>query len=243
MKDSNSNKQTREAVVLLSSGLDSLVSLAIAKDQGYEIGLAITANYGQRAALKEIEYAKRICEFYQIPHSVIDVREMMAGIQSGLLTGQIPDIASDKLDDFATASETASQVWVPNRNGFLINLAAIYAENAGYEWIITGFNREEAVTFPDNSQEFIDAINRSLQYSTSNHVKATSFTIDMDKPEIVNRAIELHVPMELVWSCYYGDDNMCGTCESCKRLQRAIADHKQLRASVHFQTMIDNGVE
>lgn len=220
--------------MLLSAGLDSLVSLAMAKNQGYEIQLAITVNYGQQAANQEIAYAGAICDYYKIQHQIIDIRYLMTGIKSGLLTGNIPNIAEKQLNNEAITKASASQVWVPNRNGFLINLAAMYAENNDCNWIITGFNKEEAATFPDNSGAFVEAINQSLAFSTSNKVRVISFTQELTKLDIIDIAITLEVPLKLVWSCYYGGEKMCGQCESCQRLQRAIKPHKQLLKQITF---------
>jgi len=228
------NQTSQNCIVLLSAGLDSLVSLAMAKDQGYEIQLAITVNYGQQAANQEIAYAGAICDYYKIKHQIIDIRDLMLGIKSGLLTGNIPSITEHQLNNEAITKDSASRVWVPNRNGFLINLAAMYAENNNCNWIITGFNKEEAATFPDNSGAFIEAINQSLAYSTSNQVRVISFTQELTKLDIIDVAIKLEVPLKLVWSCYYGGAKMCGVCESCQRLQRAIKPHQQILKQISF---------
>ncbi|OEH85953.1 7-cyano-7-deazaguanine synthase QueC [Desulfuribacillus stibiiarsenatis] len=224
------------AVILLSSGIDSFTSLAIAKEKGYEVQLALTVNYGQKAALREIMFAELICKHYGVPHKVLDVQGIMNGVTSGLTTNDVPNIAQDQLDDMDLTTRTAKKVWVPNRNGLLINIAATYAENLGCEWVITGFNREEAVTFPDNSDDFVHAINQSLYYSTSNHVQVISFTQSMTKQEIIDTAVNLQVPLEYVWSCYHGNELMCGTCESCQRLKRAISKYPMLVSSIKFTT-------
>lgn len=228
------NKKAEKAIVLLSAGLDCLVSLAMALEQGYDVQAAMTINYGQEAAEREIAYASRICEHYGIVHQVVDVRGITNGIMSGLTTGDIPEMDGRHLDDLTVASETARKVWFPNRNGFFINLAAMYAENTGCTRIITGFNEEEAATFPDNSADFVEAINQSLQYSTSNHVQVISLTQDMRKTEIAGQAVALNVPMALIWSCYHGEEQMCGTCESCQRLRRAFAAYPQISNTLHF---------
>ncbi|OEF98515.1 7-cyano-7-deazaguanine synthase QueC [Desulfuribacillus alkaliarsenatis] len=233
-----STEKSRLAVVLLSSGLDSVVSMAMALDQGYDVELTITVDYGQVAAKKEIEQAVLLTRHYGLKHKVIDIKSMMADITSGLLTGTIPAIDESELDNFEIASKTAEKVWVPNRNGLLINLAAMFAESLGCSRVITGFNVEEASTFPDNSVEFVQAINNSLKYSTANSVQVLSLTQELNKNEIIEQAIELHVPLELIWSCYYGGQRMCGTCESCKRLYRALKPHRDLTNVIKFS----NGV-
>lgn len=230
-----STNTNNKAVILLSSGLDSVVSLGMAKQQGYTIELAITVDYGQKAAKKELERAKDICSHYQIEHKALDIRTIMQGITSGLAQdGTIPVIDDTQLDNLVVANETAKQVWVPNRNGLLINIAAMYAENLACSWVITGFNKEEAATFPDNTQEYVDAVNNALSYSTSNHVQVISLTQAFHKKQIVSKAIELQVPLTLIWSCYHGDKVMCGECESCKRFKRAIEPHEETYKSISF---------
>ena len=81
--------------------------------------------------------------------------------------------------------ETAKAVWVPNRNGVLLNVAAAYAERFRAKRIVVGFNREEATTFPDNSRAFLDQTTRAFAYSTRNGVEAYCYTTAMDKTEIV----------------------------------------------------------
>jgi 7-cyano-7-deazaguanine synthase len=92
----------------------------------------------------------------------------------------------------------------------------------GYGNVIVGFNREEAVTFPDNSSDFIGAINGSLSYSTLNGVKVLAPLIGLDKKSIVLKAMESRAPLEYSWSCYQGEELPCGMCESCVRRKRAF---------------------
>ncbi|MBE0466956.1 MAG: 7-cyano-7-deazaguanine synthase, partial [Candidatus Desulforudis sp.] len=125
------------------------------------------------------------------------------------------------LDDTEWCADSARRVWVPNRNGLLINVAACFAEALGCSRIVVGFNREEARTFPDNSRHFVDAVNHSLTYSTLTEVRVVCYTQFLDKAEIVSLGRRLGVPWSLVWSCYRDGEQACGKCESCRRLERA----------------------
>jgi 7-cyano-7-deazaguanine synthase len=87
--------------------------------------------------------------------------------------------------------------------------------------IVTGFNSEEAAAFPDNSAEFVCAANTALNYSTLNKVKLVSYTQAFDKTKIIKLGLELNLPFQYIWSCYKGENKMCGRCESCLRLGRA----------------------
>ncbi|HLF95249.1 MAG TPA: 7-cyano-7-deazaguanine synthase, partial [Planctomycetota bacterium] len=120
------------------------------------------------------------------------------------------------------SERSARAVWVPNRNGVFIEIAAAHAESAGATRLVTGFNREEAATFPDNSKAYVGAVNRSLAFSTANGVRVVSFTIDLDKRAIVRLGRRLRAPLEHIWPCYEGGRAWCGSCESCLRSLRAL---------------------
>jgi 7-cyano-7-deazaguanine synthase len=112
-------------------------------------------------------------------------------------------------------------LWIPNRNALFINIAASYAEYYGARIIVTGFNREEAQDFPDNSVHFLRAVNQSLKLSTLNRVEVRSYVLKYTKREIYRLGMKLKAPLELVYSCYLGGKSMCGKCASCKRLVEA----------------------
>jgi 7-cyano-7-deazaguanine synthase len=213
----------KKYVVLLSSGLDSTVNLYAAQKQG-QVVLALTFDYGQRAAVQEISHAQKLCQNLKIPHQVIDLKWMKSWGKSSLLDTQkdIPVADQIQMDDLKTSLQTAEKVWVPNRNGVLLNLAAGFAESLAADVIVPGFNKEEAATFPDNTEEFLNQVTASLFYSTANHVKAECFTTRMNKSEIVAWGKELGVDWSLIWPCYFAQEKWCGQCESCQRSLRAL---------------------
>ncbi len=210
-------------IILLSGGLDSVVNLAMALEQG-DVLLCLTFDYGQRAAEQEIEASKKVSAHYSLTHRVMRLPWMEGLISSALMHGEerVPLLSQEELNDSKKTKKTAQAVWVPNRNGLFINIAASMAESLGAGLIITGFNREEGETFPDNTKAFMDAINHSLEYSTLSSVKVVSYTAEMIKKEIVEAGIRRKAPFQHVWSCYSGQAKMCGQCESCLRLKRAI---------------------
>ena len=114
------------------------------------------------------------------------------------------------------------KVWVPNRNGLFLNIAASYADSNNYDKIFIGANKEEGETFIDNSQNFIDAINKEFEFSTLTKPKVVAPLITCDKKEIIKLAIKHNLPFELLWSCYESGEKHCGECESCKRLKKAL---------------------
>ncbi|MBI4778501.1 7-cyano-7-deazaguanine synthase QueC [Candidatus Desantisbacteria bacterium] len=208
----------KSSICLLSGGLDSIVAATMAT-QKTTVLLGITFDYGQRARKQEIKSAGRVCEYLGILHRVITL-DWMGQTSSAILQGarDIPVFNFEKSNPI----QTAEAVWVPNRNGVFINIAASLAEEMDASLIISGFNKEEAETFPDNSEEFVQAVNQSLSLSTLRKVQVMSFTQGMNKKEIVALGKQISAPFHLLWSCYLGYDKMCGKCESCQRCIRAF---------------------
>lgn len=203
-----------KSIILLSGGLDSLVSLGVAKDE-YNISLALTFDYGQKPAVREIEASEKITKYYGIAHEVIELPFLKKITQTGLVTGDVPT------DNFGT-SESAEAVWIPNRNGLFLNIAASFADAQGFTHIIFGANKAEGLTFPDNTKEFVSGINESFKYSTLKGVKVVAPLIDYDKIDIVRVALDKGIPLELAYSCYSGGERNCGKCESCNHLKNAL---------------------
>lgn len=218
-------KSKKKVVLLLSAGLDSAVNAFEAIKHHHEVVLALTFNYGQRAAQKEIECSKKLADYLKIPHKVVELPWFKDLNKSSLLVESqtVPTGSSVAIDDLKTSEQTAKAVWVPNRNGIFLNIAAAYAEALGAHTVIPGFNAEEAATFPDNSKEFMEQATKGLKFSTSNHVTVGCYTIHMKKPDIVRLGQGLKVPWEFVWPCYFSGDKWCGECESCQRSKRAFA--------------------
>lgn len=211
-----------KSVVLLSGGLDSAVSLVKALKET-EVLLCLTFDYGQRAAQKEKESAAYLASYYKVRHRLVKLGFLKSITKTALVNAgaDIPEPEQVALDDYNKSKATAEAVWTPNRNGVFINVAAAFAEAYGCDIIVAGFNREEAATFPDNSEDFVNAANRTLNYSTLNKVKLVSYTQSLDKIEIVKQGMKEGLPFQYIWSCYRGEDKMCGLCESCLRFRRA----------------------
>ena len=212
-----------KAVILLSAGLDSSVNFFAALRE-FEVPLALTFNYGQRAALKEIEKSKKLASSKNVPHIVVDLPWLKPLGKSGLThaDGIIPKGRQIAMDNQATSKITARAVWIPNRNGVFLNIAASFAESLRAKYIIPGFNAEEASTFPDNSFDFIRATRKSFSFSTANQVEVKCYTIRMTKPDIAKLGADLQLPFNDIWPCYLDEEKWCGQCESCQRAKRAF---------------------
>ena len=211
------------ALVLLSGGLDSLASLHWAS-QNADLALGLTINYGHKAFAKECEAAQNICKKYDISHQVMDLTWLGGFGHNALVDPKVllPKLHRADLDDEKLVQESAQIVWVPNRNGLFINAAASLAENEMISWIVMGFNKEEAKTFPDNSSGFVDAVNKSLSFSTQKKVSVVAPHVEKNKKEIVSWLLKAGGDLTHLWSCYEGSKKMCGECESCQRLMRPL---------------------
>ncbi len=213
------------AILLLSGGLDSFVNTALAREQHCTLH-AVTCDYGQRAVKQEIAAATRICRHWNIAHQIITVPWLQEITRTALVnrTQQVPRFTATgtALNDVDRAHASAKAVWVPNRNGVFINIAAAIAESTGASWIVTGFNAEEAATFPDNTATFVERTNSYLEYATLSHPRVVSYTQSMTKADIVRCALARDLPLHWCWPCYEAGAQWCGTCESCARFQRAV---------------------
>lgn len=220
-----------KSIILLSGGLDSLVSLGLKKDE-LNITLALTFDYGQKSLDKEIKASSKICEFYNIEHKIIKLDWLKEITQTSLVSdNDVP--TGSQLEDSVLS---AKSVWVPNRNGLFLNVAGCFADSYGYDYILIGANKEEAQTFSDNTQQFIDSVSKEFEFSTSNSPKVIAPLINYNKNDIVMLALKNNLPLELTMSCYQGGERHCGICESCSRLKKALeANHDNHYIKVLFE--------
>ena len=213
-----------DSVVLFSGGLDSTFNLVVTQERG-ESPLALFIDYGQKAAISEDRATGKICERLGVTRQVVSL-PWYSEISTSSLTSksQEPPTGSQvQIDSLETSHETAEKVWVPNRNGVLLSIAAAFAEALGASKVVAGFNREEAQTFPDNSKEFLEAFNGSLVHSTRLGVRVVCHSIDFSKSEIVQEGKQRNLPFEWIWPCYFSGERPCGECESCQRFHRALS--------------------
>lgn len=211
-------------MALLSGGLDSTVAAAMVH-ASHGIAVVITVDYGQRAFPRERAAAAAMARHFGAEHRVLSL-DLLREITTTALVDrgvELPSLSREQLDDVTGAAQRSmAAVWVPNRNGLLIATAAALAEGRGLDTVVVGFNREEASTFPDNSQEFLSRTNAALELSTRNRVQVVAPTVALDKCEIVAEGFRIEAPLHYVWSCYRGGDGHCLQCESCLRLSRAL---------------------
>jgi 7-cyano-7-deazaguanine synthase len=215
------------AIVLLSGGLDSLVSLAQAQTMFDEISLTLTFNYGQQAFGKEIRAARQMAHHYGLAHEIISL-PWLAQLLPQTLCGARPSRPQSARWQSEGAQQdntflSAPPVWVPNRNGVFLNIAASYAEKLGASTLVFGANLDEGHAFPDNTAAYRQAQTDAFAYSTLSKVQVVSPLEAFTKTQIVEKALALNAPLDLVWSCYQGFEKQCGLCPSCYHLKTALA--------------------
>lgn len=224
------------SLVLLSGGLDSSMAFVHAVKNTH-VAYGLTFDYGQAAAPKEIQAAKAICKHYGTGHQVLKIDFLLDTKNHPFFNNgeNLPKLKQEQLDDLKVCHETAKAVWVPNRNGVMLNIAAALAEKDGLDEIFVGFNKEEAATFPDNSSDYLAVLNASLALSTLKQVKVKAPTVQQIKTEIIADLVQSDFPLQHLWSCYQSGETMCGECESCGRLKRALRTQKGIEVSQFFK--------
>ena len=211
------------ALILLSGGLDSVVSIA---KSDYNIKLGLLFDYGQKSYKQERKSAKKIAKFYDFPLKIVKLSWLKDILSNGLSNSE----KLYEIKDFKNKNElekSMKSVWVPNRNAVFINIAASYCEVFNIDKIIIGANKEEGEIFKDNSKDFIQSCNNLLKNSANKKIEVVAPLINMDKNEIIEQGIILKVPIESIYSCYKGGKKHCGKCESCIHLKKALEKNKQ----------------
>jgi 7-cyano-7-deazaguanine synthase len=206
---------SHQAVVLASGGLDSTVTAALAKEEGYEL-FFLTIAYGQRHIV-EVERARQVAAALGVRNHLVMNLDLRA-IGGSALTGQAA-VPKDRAGDERRRSIPVT--YVPGRNLIFLSIAAAYAEVVGASFIYFGANVVDYPGYPDCRPEFIHAFEEAVKEGTKAgtegnplHVKAP--LLMLTKAEIIRRGLELHVPFHLTHSCYDpSGDQACGRCDSC----------------------------
>jgi len=207
----------KKAVVLLSGGIDSTTTLAIAKSKGYKV-YAITFDYGQKHK-KEIEAAKNIAKYFNVEkHIIINID--LKSIGGSALTEDSISIPKNRSLDQIKSGEIPI-TYVPGRNIIFLSFAVSFAEVVSAKDIFIGVNTIDFSGYPDCRDEFIKAFEKAINLGTKTGVKGDKFKIhtpliNLTKAEIIKEGYKLGVDFSLTWSCYdpCGDFH-CGSCDSC----------------------------
>jgi 7-cyano-7-deazaguanine synthase len=214
------------AVVLLSGGLDSATTAAIARAAGYCVH-ALSVDYGQRHRF-ELEAARRVAESLGVAeHRVLKID--LASLGGSALTANI-DVPKDRAAD--QMSTGIPVTYVPARNTVMLSLALAYAETIGAADIFIGVNAVDYSGYPDCRPEFVAAFERVANLATKAGVEgALRFRIhapliQLTKAEIIRRGVELGVDYGLTHTCYLPDDSgiPCGRCDACQIRLKGFAE-------------------
>lgn len=216
----------KNAVVLLSGGLDSTTVLAIAKSQGYT-PYALSFRYGQRHAV-ELDRAREVAQTLgAVAHVIVDVDLRQFG--GSALTA---DIAVPKCRATDEMSHGIPITYVPARNTIFLSFALAWAETLGASDIFVGVNALDYSGYPDCRPEYIAAYERMANLATkagvegTQHLKIHTPLIAMSKAQIIQRGVELGVDFAMTTSCYdpSADGRPCGSCDSCQLRAKGFAE-------------------
>ena len=206
----------KRSVILASGGLDSTVTAAVAKHEGYEINM-LTISYGQRHSI-EVSRSRQIAEWLGArEHKIIDLDLRAFG--GSALTGNL-DVPTDRSSEEREGGIPVT--YVPARNTIFLSLALAYAEVLDATSIFFGANIRDYSGYPDCRPEYVEAFMEVARRGTQSGVMGVPievFTplIYMTKADIIQKGIELDVPFHLTHSCYAPseDGGICGRCDSC----------------------------
>jgi len=207
---------SKKAVVLLSGGVDSATTLAIAKDSGYEV-YAISFRYGQRHHF-EIEAARKVAREMDVKkHLIMDID--LSSFGGSALTDDIPVPKREKVEDIGREIPIT---YVPARNIIFLSLALGWAEVLCCTDIFIGVNAIDYSGYPDCREEFIKAFEKAVNLGTKSGVEGKKIKvhtplISLTKSEIIKKGLKLGVDYSLTHSCYDPDEKRraCGRCDSC----------------------------
>ena len=204
---------TRLAVISLSGGMDSTVTTAIAKAEGFELAL-LHGDYGQRTEARERRAFVEVADHYGIPASrrlVVD----FTGLR--IIGGSALTDASIGLPEGDLARSGVPSSYVPFRNAHLLSAATSWAEVIGATAIFVGFVEEDSSGYPDCRESFLKSFEQTANLGTKPETRLAFHAplLHLRKSEIVKRGLELDAPLHLSWSCYQGEDQACGRCDSC----------------------------
>ena len=208
---------TELAIVLVSGGMDSCVTAAIAALE-YRLAL-LHVNYGQRTEARELKAFNDIADFYHAEKRLVVSIEHLKVIGGSALTDEkipVPE-AADSHSAFRNSQSAIPTTYVPFRNAHLLSIAVSWAEVIGATKIFIGAVEEDSSGYPDCREVFYQAFNKAIETGTKpeTRIEVKTPLIHMKKSQIVKRGTELGAPLHLTWSCYQSSERACGRCDSC----------------------------
>lgn len=205
-----------KAICLLSGGIDSSTTLALAREEGYKV-YAISFQYGQRH-VHELNAAKKIAALLGVEkHLILNVD--LRSIGGSALTDHI-DVPKGRAEN--EMAQSIPSTYVPARNTVFLSLALAWAETLHISELFIGVNALDYSGYPDCRPEYIEAFEKMANLATRAGVEGNSIhihapLIHLSKAEIIRKAVDLNVDLKLTHSCYdpSEDGKACGLCDSC----------------------------
>ncbi len=198
------------AVVAVSGGMDSCVTAAIARGS-YNLAFA-HINYGQRTEKRELKAFNDIADFYNVEQRLVIDFTHLGKIGGSSLTDTKINVTAADLN-----SKEIPSSYVPFRNAGILSACVSWAEVLGASAVFMGAVYEDSSGYPDCRPEFFSAFEKMADAGTKPETKIKIETpiINFSKADIVKKGVELGAPLHLTWSCYTGEDEACGVCDSC----------------------------
>lgn len=211
--------KSNNAIVLVSGGMDSCVTAAIAKGEANEIAF-LHISYGQRTERRERQAFNDIADFYGVEKRLDVSIEYLAKIGGSSLTDKTMEVTDADLD-----SAEIPTSYVPFRNANMLAIATAWAEVLRADSIYIGAVAEDSSGYPDCRPEFYEAFEKTIEKGTKpeTNIKIRTPIIHLSKADIVQKGINTDAPLHLSWSCYRSEDLACGTCDSCALRLRGFA--------------------
>jgi 7-cyano-7-deazaguanine synthase len=205
------NPKPKIAVCLVSGGMDSCVTAAIAKQENEETAF-LHISYGQRTEKRERKAFEDIADFYNAEKRLAVSIEYLAKIGGSSLTDKNIEVTKANLE-----SKEIPTSYVPFRNANMLSIATSWAEVLNANLIYIGAVTEDSSGYPDCRPEFYEAFEKTIEVGTKpdTNIKIRTPIIHLSKAEIVKKGLELNAPLRLSWSCYRSENLACGTCDSC----------------------------
>ncbi len=208
MKEENKKKK---AVCIMSGGMDSTLGAYMMQKDGCEI-IAVHFNYDQRTQTKELECFLKICNALSVTNRYVLDLDFFKHLGASALTDRNIEVPVGGIE------EGVPVTYVPFRNGIFLSMAAAIAEKEGAEFIAIGVVEEDSSGYPDCRESYIKSMQQSINLGTKDetNIEIKMPLVHLKKSQIVQKALELHVPLELTWSCYKNEEVACGVCDSCR---------------------------
>ena len=214
-----------KAVVLLSGGMDSCVTLALARERHGSGQLALLhAGYGQRTERRERRAFEEIADFYGVRERLVVQLDHFRAIGGSALTDRRMAVPENELGIPREGQSTIPVTYVPFRNAHFLSVAVSWAETIGAGAIYIGAVAEDSSGYPDCRPEYYRVFQELIRVGTKpeTEIRLIAPVIGMKKYEIVLRGKELGAPLHLTWSCYQAEELACGVCDSCLLRLRAF---------------------